>query len=292
MHRFNGLAAPEHPLFSVNRCTGTCSLGEREFTTDFYMVGFKKLQSGIVRYGRTKYDHDTGSMSFIKPRQVIAFNDLEFEEDGFMIFLHEDFFNGHHLHADLDKYSFFDYQNNEALHLSPREEKLIWSLFFQIQSEYESNMDEFSKDIILTHIETLLKYAQRFYKRQFVSRAEPSGYTVTKFYAALESYIESGELDREGLPPVSRIAADLNLSPRYLSDLLKRETGKTTIELLHIYLIGEAKNRLVGAMGNISAVAYSLGFENLSYFSRLFKRETGLSPLNYKKQMQFVVPGN
>ena len=285
MHRFNGFPMPENPLISVYRCTHTCALGERAFTSDFYMIGFKKLKSGMIRYGRTRYDHDNGSMMFVKPRQIIQFDNLEFEEDAFIIFIHEDFLNGHFLHNEIGKYAFFDYEANEALHLSPREEQIIWDLFFKIDAEYRDNPDEYSRDIMLTHIDSMLKYSQRFYKRQFINRAELSGKTVSKFNDALSAYFKNGLLLTLGLPTVSTLASQLNLSARYLSDMLKQETGKTAIELIHIYLVSEAKNRLMGDGQSVSEIAYELGFENLPYFSRLFKKETGISPNQFKKQL-------
>lgn len=285
MHRFNGFPMPENPLISVYRCTRTCALGEREFTSDFYMIGFKKLKSGMIKYGRTRYDHDNGSMMFVKPRQIIQFGNLEFEEDAFIIFIHEDFLNGHFLHNEISKYAFFDYEANEALHLSPREEQIIWDLFFKIDAEYRDNPDEYSREIMLTHIDSMLKYSQRFYKRQFINRAELSGKTVSKFNDALAAYFKNGLLLTQGLPTVSALASQLNLSARYLSDMLKQETGKTAIELIHIYLVSEAKNRLMGDSQSVSEIAYELGFENLPYFSRLFKKETGISPNQYKKQL-------
>ena len=285
MHRFNGWPMPEGPLISVYRCTQTCALGDREFTSDFYMIGFKKLKSGVVLYGRTKYDHSNGSMMFVKPRQIIEFKNLEFDEDAFIMFIHEDFLNGHFLHTEINKYAFFDYEANEALHLSPKEEQIIWDLFFKIETEYLSNTDEYSREIMLTHIDSMLKYSQRFYKRQFINRAELSGKTVSKFNDALAAYFKNGLLINQGLPTVSILASQLNLSSRYLSDMLKQETGKTAIDLIHIYLVNEAKNRLMGDDQNVSEIAYGLGFENLPYFSRLFKKETGFSPNQFKKQL-------
>lgn len=285
MNRANGFPPPEHPLLSVYRCTQTCGMGERAFTSDFYMIGFKKLRSGSILYGRTKYDHDTGSMMFVKPRQIIEFKNPEFEEDAFIIFIHEDFLSGHNLHEDITRYSFFEYETNEALHVSPREEKIIWDLFFSIEAEYKDNPDEYSRDIILTHIDSMLRYAQRFYKRQFINRAELSGKTVSKFSEALNTYFKNGSLLTSGLPTVTALANQLNLSTRYLSDLLKQETGKTAIELIHIHLINEAKNRLKGEDRSVSEIAYLLGFENLPYFSRLFKKETGISPNQFRKQI-------
>jgi AraC-like DNA-binding protein len=274
---------PENPLFSAYRCTHTCGLGDREFTSDFYMIGFKKLKAGMIMYGRTKYDHDNGSMMFMKPRQVIEFRNVAYEEDAFMICFHEDFLHGHFLHTEISKYAFFDYEANEALHLSPKEEQLIWDLFFKIDGEYRNNPDEYSRDIILTHLDSILKYSQRFYKRQFINRAALSGKTVSKFNEALTAYFKNGLLFTQGLPTVSALASQLNLSSRYLSDLLKQDTGKTAIELIHIYMINEAKNRLKTEDQSVSEIAYALGFENLPYFSRLFKKETGLSPNQFKK---------
>lgn len=285
MSRSNGFAPPEHPLIALHRCNVACPMGNREFTTDFYIIGLKKLISGVILYGRTKYDHENGSMIFIKPRQVVEFKNLEFEEDGFLILIHEDFLNGSPLHDEIQKYSFFDYETNEALHLSPREEEIIWDLYSKIEAEYKNNTDEYSRDIMLTHIDSILKYSQRFYKRQFINRSDLSGKTVSKFNNALSAYFSKGLLQTKGLPTVNAMASQLNLSPRYLSDLLKQETGKTAIELIHIFLVNEAKNLLKGEDQSVSEIAYLLGFENLPYFSRLFKKETGLSPNQFKKQL-------
>ena len=283
LHRDNHLTPVEHPLMSIYHCDKTCSLGDREFTTDFYMIGIKKLKSGMFLYGRSVYDHDSGSMSFVKPRQIIEFKNLEFEEDGFLIFFHEDFLNGHPLYSEIKKYNFFDYETNEALHLSAREENIIWDLYHKIEAEYFNNPDEYSRDIMLTHIDSILKYSQRFYKRQFINRMTVSGKTVSKFNDILSAYFEKGSLQDKGLPTVNYMADQLNLSPRYLSDLLKQETGKTAIELIHIYLMTEAKHLLKSADQSVAEIAYSLGFENLPYFSRLFKKEVGFSPNQFKK---------
>jgi len=285
MHRANGFAPPQHPLIGLQRCNGSCPFSGTELTTDFYMICFKKIKSGVILYGRTKYDHENGSMLFFKQRQVVEFKNLEFEEDGFLISIHEDFLNGSVLHDEIQKYSFFDYETNEALHLSPREEEIIWDLYSKIETEYKSNTDEYSRDIMLTHIDSILKYSQRFYKRQFINRTELSGKLVSKFNNGLSGYFEKGFFEDKGLPTVKMMADELHVSPRYLSDVLKQETGKTAIELIHIFLIAEAKNLLKGEDNTIGEVAYSLGFENLPYFSRLFKREVGVSPNQFKKQM-------
>ena len=284
LHRYHGLPMPENQLFSVYRCPLNTSLGEEEFTADFYIIGLKKLKSGVILYGRTKYDHDDGCMLFAKPRQIIQFENLEYHEDSFIIFIHEDFLNGHFLHHEMGKYAFFDYEANEALHLSPREEQVMWDLFFKINAEYLANNDEYSRSIMLSHVDSMLKYSQRFYKRQFINRTELSGKMASKFTAILATYFKNGLLLTQGLPNVATIASQLNLSPRYLSDMLKQETGKTAIELIHISLVNEAKNRLRSDDQRVSEIAYELGFGDLSYFSRLFKKETGITPNQFKKQ--------
>ena len=285
LHRYNGYPPPESPMLSLLRCNQTCSSGETAYSGDFYMIGFKKLKAGVIMYGPTRYDNESGSMYFTKPRQAIEFRNIELEDDGFGIYIHEDYLNGHALHSDIKKYGYFEYETNEALHLSPKEEQIIWDLYSKIETEYKNNPDEYSKDIILTHIDSILKYSQRFYKRQFINRTELSGKLVSKFNNGLSGYFEKGFFEDKGLPTVKMMADELHVSPRYLSDVLKQETGKTAIELIHIFLIAEAKNLLKGEDNTIGEVAYALGFENLPYFSRLFKREVGVSPNQFKKQM-------
>ena len=284
LHRDNGFPPNENPLFSIYQCTGTCSMGGREFTSDFYMIGFKKLKSGVILYGRTKYDHDCGSMMFVKPRQIIEMKNLHLDEDGFLMFIHEDFLNGHVLHNEIKKYHYFDYETNEALHVSPREEQTVWDLYRKIENEYRNNQDEYSREIILANVDTMLKYAQRFYKRQFINRSEISGRTVSRFIAELDNYVSNGFLNTKGLPSVHYMAEKLDISAGYLSDVLKQESGKTALEHIHIYLISEAKNRLKSEDKTVSEIAYALGFDNLSYFTRLFKKEVGTTPVLFKKQ--------
>lgn len=285
LHHDNGLPPPEHPLFSTYKCDHVCTMGNREFTSDFYMIGLKKITSGYIMYGRTKYDHEAGYMLFFKPNQVIEMKDLHLDEDGFLMFVHQDFLNGHPLHDAIRKYHYFDYEVNEALHLSPKEEQITWELYHKIASEYNNNQDEYSRDLILSNLDTMLKYSQRFYKRQFINRAEISSRLVTKFNEEIDRYVASGLLETKGLPSVNYLANTLNISPGYLTDLLKQESGKTALEHIHIYLISEAKNRLKGEDRSVSEIAYALGFENLSYFSRLFKKEVGISPNIFKKQL-------
>jgi AraC family transcriptional regulator, transcriptional activator of pobA len=283
VNRDAGVPLPENPLISLVECTDTCVLGKNEFTGDFYMIGFKKMKSGVFLYGRTKYDHDSGVLSFVKPRQVIQFEKVRFEERGFMILIHEDYLNGHPLREEIKKYSYFEYDANEALHLSPQEEQIIMDLFRNMQLEYKNNHDEYTREILLAHVESILKYSQRYYKRQFMNRSVSSGSLSKKFNQALVDYFEGAITQEKGLPTVKQLASFLNITPGYLSDMLKEETGKTALELIHLFLIAEAKNMLKGTDQNIAEVAYALGFGNLSYFSKLFKKEVGMSPNHFKK---------
>jgi AraC-like DNA-binding protein len=211
--------------------------------------------------------------------------DIELEEGGFSIYIREDYLFGHPLHNEIKKYHFFEYDINEALHLSPTEEKAIWDLFEKIETEYYNNQDEYTRQIILTHLDAILKYSQRYYKRQFLNRTELSGHTVTRFNRLLNQYMDSGEMEKNGTPTVKCMADHLHVSPRYLSDLLKAETGKTAQELIHLFLISEAKNILAGTGKTVAEIAYALGFENLPYFSRLFKKQVGKTPVEYRNSL-------
>ncbi|HLP16542.1 MAG TPA: helix-turn-helix transcriptional regulator [Bacteroidota bacterium] len=277
-----GFPPPEHPLISLNSFGKSMKPRKPiEFTGEFYIIGFKKAKSGELRYGQTRYDHNTGVMFFAKPNQMLVCN-LRYDERGFFIHVHQDYLIGHPLFSEIRKYSFFDYESSEALHLSPREKKIVWSLYHKMEAEYHNNPDDFSKSIILSHLDSLLKYAQRFYKRQFIDRKPISGKTVTRFTEQLDAYFAEGQETRRGLPTVNYLASRLNLSPKYLSDLLKQETGKTAIELIHLHMISEAKNLLIAGERTVAEIAYQLGFENPPYFSRLFRKGVGMSPKEFK----------
>ncbi|RNC80138.1 MAG: AraC family transcriptional regulator [Balneola sp.] len=299
MQHFNTLSAyfdymqlprPEHPMLSVLFTKGDSFLpcpkeSSPPITNDCYTISLKKIVKGNLNYGRTKYDFTNGAMVFMAPRQVLQWDkSLVFEQKGFSINFHEDFLRGTELVHQIKKYGFFSYSANEALHLSPREERQMESIVESIEIEYHNNQDQFSKDLIISQLSTLLKYANRFYERQFLNRKELSNDLLEQFHRQLEAYFESGQLQEQGIPSIEQLAEKMSVSQRYLSDTLKKETGKTTTEHLQLYLIDEAKNILLNPNKNISEVAYELGFEYPQYFSKLFKNKEGMSPSEYRKK--------
>ncbi|KAA3625847.1 MAG: AraC family transcriptional regulator [Bacteroidetes bacterium] len=284
------LPRPEHPMLSVMFATGDSTLpcprqSSPPITHDCYTISFKKIVTGDLNYGRTKYDFTNGAMVFMAPRQVLQWdNSVVFEQKGFSINFHEDFLKGTELAHQIKKYGFFSYSANEALHLSPKEESQIEPIVKNIEIEYHNNQDAFSKEIIISQLSTLLKYANRFYERQFINRKELSNDLLEQFNQQLDTYFESGLLEEKGIPSIEQIAHKMLVSQRYLSDTLKKETGKTTTEHLHLYLIDEAKNILLKPNKSIAEVAYELGFEYPQYFSRLFKKKEGISPTEYREK--------
>ena len=278
-----GVEAPEHPLFSItfgHKNNG--SIDDVVFTAGFYILSFQKFISGSVQYGKKEFDHERGKMIFFKPNQTVTFKNAKYEDDCFLILVKEDFLAGNRLHNEIKNYSYFEYETNEALYLSPTEEDTIWKLVNIMHREAHNNTDDYSRSILLSHLGSFLTYAQRFYTRQFINRIEASGAYANRFQQMIDLYYSDNEFHHNGLPTVAFMANKLNISPRYLSDLLKQETGKTAIELIHIHLIKEAKNLLTEGKMNISEISFSLGFENPNYFARLFKKEVGVPPKNYR----------
>jgi len=281
------LPRPEHPMFSVMFAEGEDFLpcpkeSSPPITNDCYTISLKKVVEGDLNYGRSKYDFTNGAMFFISPRQVLQWNKgVVFEQKGFSINFHEDFIKGTELAHELKKYGFFSYSANEALHLSPAEEQQMEAIVRNIEIEYNNNQDAFSKEIIIAHLSTLLKYANRYYERQFINRKEMSNELLDQFNTHLEEYFLSGELQELGVPSMGTIPAKLSVTQRYLSDTLKKETGKTTTEHLHLFLVDEAKNLLLVPNASIAETAYQLGFEYPQYFSRLFKKKVGMSPKQF-----------
>jgi len=274
-----GADIPEHPLFGItfgHKSDG--NIDDIVFTADFYIISFLKCISGNIRYGKKDFDHGRGRMIFFKPHQTVTFKNVKSENGCFLITIKEDFLAGTALFKEIKSYSYFDYETNEALYLSPGEEETIWSLVRTMHKETYNNTDDYSKQILLAHLGTLLAYSQRFYKRQFINRIQTTSAYASRFQQLLDAYYNENKLHQSGLPTVSCMADKFNVSPRYLSDLLKQETGKTALELIHIHLIKEAKNLLTEGKMNISEISFSLGFENANYFARLFKKEVGIPP--------------
>ena len=254
-------------------------------TNDCYSISLKKIVNGQLNYGRTKYDFTNGALIFIAPRQVLQWDSsVVFEQQGFSINFHEDFLAGTDLAQEIRQYGFFSYSANEALHLSPKEERQLEAIVASIQTEYHNNQDAFSRDIILSQLSTLLKYANRFYERQFINRKPLSTTLLDQFNQQLTTYFESGRLRENGIPNIEQLATGMAVSQRYLSDTLKKETGKTTTEHLQLHLINTAKNSLLRPGKSIAEVAYELGFEYPQYFSRLFKKQAGMSPSAYRER--------
>lgn len=284
------LPRPQHPMFSMYTAMGEGFLpcpkeSSPPITNDCYSISYKKFVKGDLIYGRTKYDFTNGALFFIAPRQVLQWDDsVVFEQKGFSINFHEDFLIGTELATAIKKYGFFSYSTNEALHLSPKEEIQIELIIQNIDLEYHNNPDSFSKEIIIAHLTTLLKYAHRFYERQFINRLDLSNDLLEHFNQQLQHYFESGKLQEYGIPGIEQIAESLSVSQRYLSDTLKRETGKTSTEHLQLYLMDVAKNLLLKPNKTISEVAYDLGFEYPTYFTRLFKKKVGVSPTEFREK--------
>ena len=251
-------------------------------SNDCYMIVLKRVVSGDLTYGRTRVDFSNGALLFFAPRQVLEWQEVEVEQQGFMLNIHEDYLRGTVLAEKVKSYGYFSYTVNEALHLSPREEKTIDSLYGNIGIEYLNNQDEHSKEIIVSLVETLLKYSERFYRRQFLHRKDLTSDLSFQFQQAMQGYFETRKPEELGAPTIGWIADELALSTRYLSDALKVETGKTAMEHLHLNLIDRAKNLLLERDSTVAEVAYQLGFEYPQYFSRLFKKKVGVSPTAFR----------
>ncbi|MCF2875759.1 MULTISPECIES: helix-turn-helix domain-containing protein [unclassified Tenacibaculum] len=293
MHKYYDFPEPENPLFSIlhsdlkeneKASCETYAFNEPVILScDFYSISFKNIISGELSYGRTKYDCTNGTMLFTAPNQTLTFNDMVFSSESYHISFHKDYIRNLDIYESIKKYNFFNYNVNEALHLSPKEEQIIKDIFKNIKTEYHNNQDEFSKEIIISQLDTLLKYADRFYKRQFLNRTDENKILITRFKEILNSYFEQNLLTEEGIPTVNWMAAQLNVSHRYMSDTIKAETGKTAVDQINLFLVEEAKSMLLNPNLSISETAYKLGFEYPQYFTRVFKKKVGMSPKEYIK---------
>lgn len=271
---------PQHPQFhlmSFDACEMERYQQLPAFTCDLYLVFFKKIVEGQILYGHSRYDHTQGTLSFFKPRQAIEFQKTKCEERGFILAFHEDFLLDTPLFEQIKRLGFFDYDLREALHLSESEKAVVWQHYDLIEAEYHANEDEFSRELIVAQLQSLFVHAKRFYKRQFLHRKPISSSLFARFQRILVDNYADEKVEHR-LPNVAAIANKLALSPKYLSDLLKVETGKTAQEHIHLFLVNEAKNLLKKPELNVSEVAFRLGFEYNSHFTKFFKSKTGLSP--------------
>ncbi|SFF02004.1 transcriptional regulator, AraC family [Chitinophaga sp. CF118] len=285
-HQLMGLKKPEHPLVSVINFENIKRLpGDKPnpLTHNFYSIALKRNFNGKIKYGQQEYDFDEGLMIFISPGQVFSIEaDEELKHSGWLLIVHPDFLWNTPLAKTIKQYEYFGYSVNEALHLSEKEETTITSIMQNIEQEYCSNIDKFSQDVIIAQLELLLIYAERFYHRQFITRKITNHNILTRLEDILAEYFNSDALTRIGLPTVQYIAQALNVSPNYLSVLLKVLTGQSTQQHIHDKLIEKAKEKLSTSDLSVSEIAYELGFEHSQSFSKLFKSKTNLSPLEFR----------
>ncbi len=286
-HKLFNLPKPKHPLVSVwhhNNENFDQDFGDARFSSDLYLIAFKDGAYGSIGYGRNSYDFEEGMLMFMKPGQVTTpgKTQSEFDNIGWTLIFHPDLIRKSELGKTIETYSFFSYDVNEALHLSEDEKQNIGELVLKIENEYLQNIDKHSQALIVSGIQMLLDYSRRYYDRQFYTRTNLNKDFISKFDELIRNYYESKKALELGVPSVKFFASELNMSPKYLSDLLKKETGKSTMELIHSYIINKAKTELLNSTEPISQIAYGLGFEYPQHFSKIFKAKTGMSPAEYR----------
>ncbi|MBS0029888.1 helix-turn-helix domain-containing protein [Chitinophaga sp. 22321] len=287
-HQLRGLPKPEHPLISV---VDYAAIKHRPGAKsscifDFYSISIKRGIGGKMLYGQQQYDFDEGVMFFMAPNQVFRIEtDAKTTEErsGWMLLVHPDFLWNTSLAKTIRQYKYFDYSVSEALFLSEKEELTLNNVIENIRQEYHSNIDKFSQQIIISQIETLLNYSERYYHRQFITRKISNHKILDQLEDLLTAAFNSDDLVKNGLPTVQHIAGALNLSPKYLSSLLKVLTGQTVQQQIHDKLIEKAKEKLSVTTLSVSEIAYELGFEHSQSFSKLFKSKTSLSPLEFRR---------
>ena len=289
LHRLAGAPAPEHPLISIVRMEDIPTAQEVNFekiTYGFYSIGLKRYMSGNIRYGRQKYDFQEGMMGFTAPNQLLDFSNLDSSmATGWLLFFQPELLIGHHLTDQIEEYGFFKYEVNEALHLSKKEELSLENIFENIAHEYALPIDKYSKPVVLSNIDLILTYCNRYYNRQFLTRHEVDSSLLSRFERELKAYFKADKPLHEGIPSVEYFSKKLHLSANYLSDMLKSLTGKTTKEHIHYHLIEKAKNKLLATDQSIAEISFDLGFEYPQYFSRLFKKKTGMTPKAFREEV-------
>lgn len=289
LHEIAGAPKPDHPLISaidgsVLRKMQPLPEGT-SISMNLYQIWMKGGHCG-VQYGRRHYDFEEGVMTFAAPNQMMTITEqIAFENDGgWAISFHPDLIRSFPLGENMDTYSFFSYESHEALHLSDKEKAMMRDTFDRIVEEISDRIDNHSQRVIVTNLELLLNYINRYYERQFNTRTTEHKATVTQVNKLLKDYMDSGELSMNGQPSVQFLADAIHLSPNYLSDMLRKETGRSAKDHINEFLVGRAKTALLTTDDSISQIAYGLGFNYPHYFSRLFKSKTGLTPLEFRQQ--------
>lgn len=288
LHKLFDLGNSQHPLVTVLNFSKLDEqlIKNSKITTDFYSIMFKNYCKNNFKYGRKAIDFQDGNLICIAPNQTIEIdNEIEDREDkmGWGLFFHPDLIRATSLNDNLKSYRFFDYDISEALHLSDKEKNVLYECIQKIQSELQENIDTHSQYIIVSTIELLLNYCSRYYGRQMITRSHTNKTIIAQIQIILTTYFSDIHLKDKGLPSVKFLADNVHLSPSYLSDLLRKETGKNTQEHIHFYLIEQAKNLLLNSEKNMNEIAFGLGFEYPQYFNKLFKKKTGKTPMEFRK---------
>jgi AraC family transcriptional regulator, transcriptional activator of pobA len=285
LHRIFSLPKPEHPLISVIDLKETHSIASEisdSVVFNFYSVWLEKDNSTKLRYGQQYFDFEEGAMIFIAPGQVLSTYPHAHSPSGWGLVFHPDFIQRYPLTRAIKTYGYFSYAVNEGLHLSEKEESVITNLMKNIQEEYHSVIDQFSQDLIISQIETLLNYCNRFYHRQFLTRKNAGSDLLSQIETFLSDHFNDKKNER-GLPTVSDLAASLHVSPNYLSDMLRSQTGQNAQQHIHDKLIEKAKELISTTSLSVSEIAFQLGFEHPQSFHKLFKNKTKLSPLAFRQ---------
>ncbi len=286
-HQSRGLPKPEHPLVSVVNFESVKGFSCDKSTSvvqDFYSIALKRNFNGKIKYGQQHYDFDEGVLIFISPGQVFTIEaQAEWQHTGWLLLVHPDFLWNTPLAKKMKQYDYFSYAVHEALHLSEKEETLVSGLIQSIALEYHLPIDTFSQDVLIAQLDLLLTYADRFYHRQFITRKITNYKLLSRLETSLDDYVNSDALAQKGVPTVQYIADSLNVSPNYLSGLLKLLTGQSTQQHIHNKLIEKAKERLSTTDLTVTEIAYELGFEHPQSFSKLFKSKTNRSPLEFRQ---------
>lgn len=274
-----------HPLVSVVNLSEATKF-PTHFTINYgvYALYLKETVCGDIRYGKQTYDYQEGTITSFAPGQVAEIEMAEgVKPKAYGILFHPDLIKGTPLGSEIKRYSFFSYKSNEALHISDDEKKIIMDCLSKIQMELEHAIDRLSKRLIAGNIQLLLDYCLRFYERQFNTRAVVNKDILSRFESLLDDYFDNGRARTEGLPTVKYFADKVFLSPNYFGDLIKKETGKTAQEYIQTRLIDAAKEMIAGSDKTMSQIAYELGFQYSQHFNRLFKKNVGYTPNEYRR---------